>query len=46
MVKAYYRPRDLGRPCPFCGLAVPKVLQENQQEAHPTCGPSELDLLR
>jgi hypothetical protein len=41
----YYTPGLLGRPCPFCGLPVPKALQAANHHAHPTCGPSELDLL-
>jgi len=42
----HYAPGDLGRPCPFCGTQVPKALQAKDQHAHPTCGPSELDLLK
>lgn len=41
----HYRPADLGRPCPFCGNPVPKALAAVDHNAHPTCGPSELDLL-
>lgn len=40
--RRHYTPDKLGKPCPACGIKVPKGLGPY----HPTCGPDVADVMR